>query len=397
MIRFARLFALLALFAATSFAAVSKEYAAWRSSAVQWIMTDEEQRAWKKVASDEEASRFIDLFWAKRDPTVGTPQNEFRQEFDERVSYADQWWSEGKKPGSLTDRGRVYITLGPATIMGNEGRTQTSRNAQGSAGKDPTGGRQLGAKDMWSWNFKDAQKFRMPKIEVVFIEDPLTHRVQRDTSRNDVLRAFPVAIANAVVNPGLTAVPEWALQGGLEPKAKAQPVAAAPAPPVSAAPPAVPAPAAPAPQVEKPAAKVAVGPHVAKRGASRLTLTRDVYSIQTEVDSDPFASITPVAVFRTTDDLGWAVQFCSGKDEVVPVGFLVTLKGKPSDGTAPIDLAAEPDEMAPDHMRAVPGCYLLRGAIPLATIPPGTYTLHVSVDDPATKKSYDLSEGFRIE
>ena len=36
-----------------------------------------------------EAKAFIELFWAKRDPNLETPVNEFRQEFNMRVEAAD--------------------------------------------------------------------------------------------------------------------------------------------------------------------------------------------------------------------------------------------------------------------------------------------------------------------
>ena len=52
-------------------------------------------------------------FWKKHDPTPGTPENELEEEFVERVTYANKHFSVGKMLGSLTDRGHVYIKLGP--------------------------------------------------------------------------------------------------------------------------------------------------------------------------------------------------------------------------------------------------------------------------------------------
>jgi len=52
-------------------------------------------------------------FWKKHDPTPGTPENELEEEFVERVTYANEHFSIGRFLGSLTDRGRVYIKLGP--------------------------------------------------------------------------------------------------------------------------------------------------------------------------------------------------------------------------------------------------------------------------------------------
>lgn len=55
---------------------------------------------------------FIEDFWEKRDPDPQTPQNEFREEFARRIEYSNQRFIEGRK-GINTDRGRVYLQLGP--------------------------------------------------------------------------------------------------------------------------------------------------------------------------------------------------------------------------------------------------------------------------------------------
>jgi GWxTD domain-containing protein len=51
-------------------------------------------------------------FWKRRDPTPGTPENEFRDEFFARVRYVDEHFSV-LGPGWRSDRGRVYIQYGP--------------------------------------------------------------------------------------------------------------------------------------------------------------------------------------------------------------------------------------------------------------------------------------------
>ena len=112
-------FALLAL-SASAFAALSPKYADWAKGPEQWLMTRDDWRAWKNVKTDEEAQAFIDLFWARRDPTVGTYQNEFQAEFEGRVAYADaNYKSEHGKRGSLTEPGRVFILLGSPKNAGS--------------------------------------------------------------------------------------------------------------------------------------------------------------------------------------------------------------------------------------------------------------------------------------
>jgi GWxTD domain-containing protein len=59
---------------------------------------------------------FMVQFWKDRDPTPGTPINEFRQEHMRRMNYANDRFSVGfrdRSDGWHSDRGRVYIIYGP--------------------------------------------------------------------------------------------------------------------------------------------------------------------------------------------------------------------------------------------------------------------------------------------
>jgi GWxTD domain-containing protein len=75
------------------------------------ILTQPERDAWKKLATDDERERFIEDVWRSRDPDPDTEENEFKQQFYERVAYANEHFSSGK-PGRMTDRGRIYIKFG---------------------------------------------------------------------------------------------------------------------------------------------------------------------------------------------------------------------------------------------------------------------------------------------
>ena len=54
---------------------------------VSIIITDEERKAFKKLTKDEERENFSENFWLVRDPTPDTPENEFRDQYYERVDY----------------------------------------------------------------------------------------------------------------------------------------------------------------------------------------------------------------------------------------------------------------------------------------------------------------------
>ena len=92
---------------------LSKTYKKWLDEDVVYIITDEERKAFKQLSNDEERDQFIEAFWQRRDPTPDTEENEFKDEHYRRIEYANEHFAAGI-PGWRTDRGRIYITFGPA-------------------------------------------------------------------------------------------------------------------------------------------------------------------------------------------------------------------------------------------------------------------------------------------
>lgn len=76
------------------------------------IMTGAEEDIFQHLPDIAACREFIADFWEKRDPDPETPENEFREEFQRRVEYANKRFIEGKR-GIDTDRGRIYLQLGP--------------------------------------------------------------------------------------------------------------------------------------------------------------------------------------------------------------------------------------------------------------------------------------------
>jgi GWxTD domain-containing protein len=376
---FVSMFCLGIAFAVPSMAAISPAHQEWRNGPAQWLMTAEEQRAWREVKTDAEAIHFIDLFWVRRDPTPGTPDNEFRNEFETRVVFADRAFAEPRKRGALTDRGRVYIVLGPAKHMLGATRTSTGQlGAKMADGYDPTGGRQLGARDVWMWEHAEAQKFDMPKIEVVFIEDPSTRRVQRDPQRGDFVRANGVAVQKAIVNPGLTELPEWAPRGGLEPRVLRFESRA-------------PRPVEEAPAVATEEDTPFAGPGAtAAPGASRLVLVKG----KSLPSGDPLAAASASA-FSPRDGLAWGLQFCSSTPATPRLKHIAVITG-PLDGDSSERVTKEKDAtLIP--LKGLARCYLLQGGLALPNLPRGRYELMVMIDDAVTWDSFKVQQLFKVE
>jgi GWxTD domain-containing protein len=86
-------------------------YKKWINNDVPYIITGAEKKAFQTLATDEERENFIENFWRRRDPNPDTEENEFREEYYERIAYANEHYTSGI-PGWKTDRGRIYITWG---------------------------------------------------------------------------------------------------------------------------------------------------------------------------------------------------------------------------------------------------------------------------------------------
>jgi GWxTD domain-containing protein len=87
-------------------------YKSWLNQDVDYIITEEERKAFRNLSNDEERDAFIEAFWQRRNPDPDSPDNAFREEHYRRIAYANEHFNAGK-PGWKTDRGHIYIVFGP--------------------------------------------------------------------------------------------------------------------------------------------------------------------------------------------------------------------------------------------------------------------------------------------
>ena len=83
----------------------------WADTDVAPIITNAERTAYKALKTNEERENFIAHFWDSRDPNPDTTENEYREEYYQRIAYANEHFTSGI-PGWKTDRGRIYIRWG---------------------------------------------------------------------------------------------------------------------------------------------------------------------------------------------------------------------------------------------------------------------------------------------
>jgi GWxTD domain-containing protein len=193
------------LVTAGAFAAVSPEKGDWARGPAGYLMTAEDQAVWKALPDDAAADRFIELFWARRDPTPATPRNEFREDFDARVKFVDEQFSGKGFKGSMTDRGRTFIVFGqPLKALNVQADTQAGRPDE-SARQESNAER---ARQRWIYDGANAQKmFGNPHVEIEFIDRFGTGDFRLEPGRVDVGTAQQRVAAMNVVQPNLTAVP----------------------------------------------------------------------------------------------------------------------------------------------------------------------------------------------
>ena len=103
---------------------LSKEDKQWLE-VVRPIMLPDEDKTYRALNKGDRAE-FQKIFWARRDPDLDTPVNEFQVEYDKQRAVADERFKAGGKAGSATDCGRLFVLLGePNTITPGESGRQT--------------------------------------------------------------------------------------------------------------------------------------------------------------------------------------------------------------------------------------------------------------------------------
>ena len=108
------LVALSLLAAAQPKAALPERYKKWLDEEVVYIITPRERDVFRQLQTDRERDIFVEAFWKQRDPSAGTPRNEFEEEHFRRLDHANKFYGRSTPlPGWRTDRGRIYIILGP--------------------------------------------------------------------------------------------------------------------------------------------------------------------------------------------------------------------------------------------------------------------------------------------
>lgn len=91
---------------------LDKESKQWLDD-VAPIMLVAEEKTFKELKDKSERQEFQKIFWARRDPDLETPANEFQAQYAALKAEVDAKYRQGGRLGSQTDCGRIHILLGP--------------------------------------------------------------------------------------------------------------------------------------------------------------------------------------------------------------------------------------------------------------------------------------------
>jgi len=162
-------------------------YKKWLNEDVGYIITDEERTAFKRLATDDERQTFIEGFWLRRDPTPDTEENEFKEEHYRRIEYANEHYASGI-PGWKTDRGRIYITFGPA----DEVDSHPSGGSYNRPYEEGGGTTSTYPFEKWRYRYIDGIG---TNIEIEFVDTTMSgeYRMSMDPSEKDALLYVPNA------------------------------------------------------------------------------------------------------------------------------------------------------------------------------------------------------------
>ncbi len=200
-------------FASVAAAQLSQTYKSFPDGPAGFVMTDADRKAFAQLKTDAEAQAWIELFWAKRDPDLNTVENEFKQDFDQRVAAADKMFSTDKLKGSMSDRGKVLILMGKPLPV---------KNVPAGSQEEASGRPQLmerGAGQIWTYT-KDGKPPVKNSDATVFVftetrvgaGDYVLDRY--DTRNKQGLKVLAAKVEALVKNPKLTEVPRVGLLPG---------------------------------------------------------------------------------------------------------------------------------------------------------------------------------------
>lgn len=168
------------------------KYEHWFKEEVQLLLLKEEIAAFEGLETDAEKEIFISKFWVRRDPSPGTEENEFKDEWYKRLDYVNETFTRGQHKGWRSDMGRVYLFFG---------KPWQTKATPPQKRQDPMGGSQLDfGKQIWV--YKQKPELELNSIfEVTFVDQQWGYDLAENTPLI-VRRALDIYPGTVIVKSG---------------------------------------------------------------------------------------------------------------------------------------------------------------------------------------------------
>jgi GWxTD domain-containing protein len=162
----------------------------WAKGPVSYLLTEQEEKSFKKLKAEEEREAFIQEFWERRNPREMEVPNPFRDRFLARVDTVDALLKkQGIPAGWKGDMGRVLILLGQSdefrlAAVDAGGGAQESPQAAGPDAGAGTGGGPDGPRGQErvvkiTMIYKDLTRLGLrANLELEFVKDGLSTRLE---------------------------------------------------------------------------------------------------------------------------------------------------------------------------------------------------------------------------
>jgi GWxTD domain-containing protein len=134
---------------------LEKEEKKWLDD-VRPIMLPDEEKTFKNLKDKADRAEFQKIFWARRDPNLETPENEYQEQYLSARNQANTQFRVPGRQGADTDCGRTLILLGKPD------------DVHKSSGADIPGAR---GPETWTYKDRPGQTFAGGKAEMTFDAD----------------------------------------------------------------------------------------------------------------------------------------------------------------------------------------------------------------------------------
>lgn len=195
---FILVFLILFLLPPLSLFAKKDKYEKWLKDEVFLIITKEEEKEFKALKTDKERDDFIAIFWAKRDPTPLTEENEFKDIYYKRLEQANKTFNYGNRKGARSDMGRVFVLLGQPSQRYTDTSVRTVLS-EGATTSHPE-----------VWIYPPIPELGiLETIKIYFVDRGYGYEIDSSLTDTKVIMLLTSVPQKFIVNPGLKEVPKY--------------------------------------------------------------------------------------------------------------------------------------------------------------------------------------------